>query len=240
MAFAVFAIGQVPQTFNYQAVLRDSDGTIMKNESVAVQIEIIQGNIDGTPVYTELHNTATTRLGFINIKIGTGTTTDDFSLIEWSQGPFFLGISINGLEMGVTQLLSVPYAIHAGTVDTIKEYDPLFTYWDKDYADLINTPITITQAQAEAIIANTGKDTTGIYHANRAAIDLVAGINTGDQDISVEDHSLSISAGSTIILPDEVNDNDSDPTNEIQDLVYLNDTLEISKGSSYILPSMPV
>lgn len=34
------------------------------------------------------------------------------------------------------------------------------------------------------IDANTGKDTTGIYHANRTALDLVEGTNTGDQDIS--------------------------------------------------------
>jgi hypothetical protein len=33
------------------------------------------------------------------------------------------------------------------------------------------------------VLANTGKDTTGIYHANRAALDLVSGTNTGDQSL---------------------------------------------------------
>ncbi len=44
--------------------------------------------------------------------------------------------------------------------------------------------VGITTEQAAAIVANTGKDTTGIYHSNRTSLNQVSGTNTGDQDIS--------------------------------------------------------
>lgn len=42
---------------------------------------------------------------------------------------------------GTTQLLSVPYALHAKTVEIISETDPLFTQWDK------SSDISITESQ---------------------------------------------------------------------------------------------
>lgn len=61
----------------------------------------------------------------------------------------------------------------------------------------------ITTVQSNAIITNTGKDTTGIYHANRVALDLVSGTNTGDQTISRTGLTVTLSNGGT--FQDSVN-----------------------------------
>ena len=46
---------QAPSTMNYQAVLRDAGGTILKNTSASVQLVIHKGSETGTQVYTETH-----------------------------------------------------------------------------------------------------------------------------------------------------------------------------------------
>lgn len=115
LAFIANSFGQAPRSFNYQAILRNSDGTIKTNESVAVQISIIQGVVTGPSVYLEVHNTQTNELGIVNLIIGEGTTSDDMSTIDWSTGPYFLDITVNGVGLGASPLLSVPYALYAAS-----------------------------------------------------------------------------------------------------------------------------
>ena len=61
----------------------------------------------------------------VNITIGYGTSNDNFSDINWANGPYFLETAMNDLTagswviIGTSQLLSVPYAFHANTTDSI-------------------------------------------------------------------------------------------------------------------------
>jgi len=250
---SIHLFAQSPEKMSYQAVVRNADDNLITNTQVNMQISILQG-AGGTAVYVETQEPTTNANGLISIEIGNGTSSDDFSSIDWSNGPYFIKTEIDPTGgysytiTGTSQLLSVPYALHAKTAESftgdINETDPVYssseasnitgtdvnewneahswgnhadegyitetgdlssyatkeelgdsieqirseisggTTWDKDYNDLINKPTTITTAQANAIIANSGKDTTGIYHANRDALDLVRNENTGDQDIS--------------------------------------------------------
>ena len=89
-----------------------------------------------SPVFTETHYVPTDDLGQVNLVIGQGTpSTGTFSELDWSLGSYYLGIelSINGpndyVAMGTTQLLSVPYALHAKTAQTA------------DYNNLSNLPV---------------------------------------------------------------------------------------------------
>lgn len=124
VAFAFNTFGQSPEGFKYQAVIRDA-GTILNNQSVGVRMTIQQGSIGGTEVYQETFSPTTNSYGLINLEIGSGTTTDDFSSIDWSAGPYFIetAVDIAGgttyAVMGTSQLLSVPYALHANTADSI-------------------------------------------------------------------------------------------------------------------------
>ena len=89
-----------------------------------VIIDILQNTITGTSVFTETHSITTTATGVINLNIGSINTTD-MAKIDWSTGPFFVKITVDGVEMGTSQLLSVPFAIYANSVKN--ESDPLFT-----------------------------------------------------------------------------------------------------------------
>jgi hypothetical protein len=120
MLIACPVAGQVPGGFNYQAVLRNLFGEPMANETVSIQIVILQGSATGSEVYTETHSVSTNEFGLVNLEVGSENPTS-FSAIDWAGGPYFIKIMVNGSEMGTSQLLSVPYAMHAGTVDTEKQ-----------------------------------------------------------------------------------------------------------------------
>ena len=136
-------IAQAPYRFSYQAVIRNTANELVTNRQVGMQISILQGSATGTPVYTETHSPTTNANGLVSIEIGGGTTTDDFSIIDWSTGPYFLQTETDptgGTNYSITavsQLLSVPYALFAQQAGsaTIAGDEPLFEYWDKDWHD---------------------------------------------------------------------------------------------------------
>ncbi|MFH0756351.1 MAG: fibrobacter succinogenes major paralogous domain-containing protein [Bacteroidota bacterium] len=152
IALVLTCYSQAPQAFNYQAILRNSDGTPKANETVALQISIV--NDLGVSSYLEIHNTQTNEFGLVNVAIGRGTSSDDLASVDWANGPYFIDIAVNGEAMGTSPLLSVPYALHASNVEDITEVDPLYSDWDKDYQDLINKP---TQISDFALSANNDK-----------------------------------------------------------------------------------
>jgi len=121
--------GQVPQSFKYQAVLRDAIGNLRANEDVSIVVAILEGSANGTQVFMETHNTSTNEFGLINLDIGS-INVNSFLEINWANGPVFIKISVDGVEMGTSQLLSVPYALMAKTSEsisgTITETDPVF------------------------------------------------------------------------------------------------------------------
>lgn len=118
---AITSFGQAPEGFKYQAVVRDAGNLILNNQAVGMRLTIQQGSIGGTAVYTETFAPTTNTYGLVNIEIGTGTTTDDFSIIDWSAGPYFMetAVDVTGgvtyVVMGTSQLMSVPYALYAKT-----------------------------------------------------------------------------------------------------------------------------
>ena len=116
LAFVSVAYSQSPQAFNYQAVLRDNNGEVRANETVSIQLSVRQGSITGPSVYLETHsNILTNSFGIINLAIGDGMSSDDFSSIDWGNGPYYIEVSVNGTKMGASKLLSVPYALYAAT-----------------------------------------------------------------------------------------------------------------------------
>jgi hypothetical protein len=67
---ALTSFGQAPEGFKYQAVVRDAGNTILNNQAVGMQIEILQGGIGGTVVYTETFAPTTNTYGLVNLEIG--------------------------------------------------------------------------------------------------------------------------------------------------------------------------
>ncbi|MBA7539028.1 hypothetical protein ES705_31306 [subsurface metagenome] len=157
---------QSPHKISYQAVIRNTENNLVTNQQVGMQISILQGSVSGTAVYLETHITNTNANGLVSIEIGTGTTSDDFTAIDWANGPYFIKTETDPAGgttytiIGTSQLLSVPYALHAKTAEritgTIIETDPIFS-----------------ASQANNITAT---DITNLGN--------LSGTNTGDQDLS--------------------------------------------------------
>jgi hypothetical protein len=133
--FTITTFAQAPQGFNYQATVRNSSGALIVNQNVNFKFNIMLNSATSLPVFSETHMAPTDDLGQVNLVIGTGTATiGTFSTINWGTGNYYLGIEIDTgsgyVAMGTTQLMSVPYALHAKTAETvtggIPETDPVF------------------------------------------------------------------------------------------------------------------
>ena len=125
----ILCFSQSPEGINYQAIFRKPSGAIVSGQSLACEIEIMQGNISGNLAYAERHSVITNQQGIANFVIGQGfTTTGVFSDIDWGNGPFYMKLYVdfdgqgNIFQMqqyGAQQLVSVPYALHAKVADSI-------------------------------------------------------------------------------------------------------------------------
>lgn len=134
---SVFA--QSPEKMSYQAVIRNSSNNLVTNTQVGMQISILQDSTSGIAVYVETQTPTTNANGLISIEIGAGTlVSGDFTTINWANGNYFIKTE-TAVEApltaytitGVSQLLSVPYALHAKTAETITgsitEIDPIYS-----------------------------------------------------------------------------------------------------------------
>ncbi len=162
-------VAQTPEKMSYQAVIRNSSDVLVTNTEVGMQISILQGSAEGTELYVERHFLSTNANGLITVVIGDGTAVSgDIVSINWNDGPYFIKseTDLNGganytIE-GTSELLSVPYALHAKTAkhadNTIITGDEqAFSGWDKnasddfsgDYNDLTGKPSSFDDADAD-------------------------------------------------------------------------------------------
>ena len=90
IAFPQVINAQAPNSFDFQSLVRDASGKFLKSQSVGVRISILQGSVSGSTVYTETHTVSTNANGLLTLTVGKGTTSDNFSSINWSAGPYFI------------------------------------------------------------------------------------------------------------------------------------------------------
>jgi hypothetical protein len=116
---------QSPQAFKYQTIIRNASFQPVPNQTVGLKISLLQGSASGISVYEETHYPTTNELGLVHLEIGNGTTVSGiFSTIDWGNDVFFVKTELDPAGgtawqfMGTSQLLSVPYALHAKTSDT--------------------------------------------------------------------------------------------------------------------------
>jgi hypothetical protein len=114
LTFTFTVFSQAPAGFKYQAVLRDSRGNLKANATARIDVDIMQGSASGTVVFSEYHSVTTDATGLINLDIGKGTAkTGTLSGVNWGSGTYYLKISVDGVSVSTSQLLSVPYALYA-------------------------------------------------------------------------------------------------------------------------------
>ncbi len=127
---ACLAIAQVPQTMNFQALIRNAENEVVTNQQVDVEVRVL--NASQTAVYVETHSVTTSSGGVATMEIGAGTpVSGSFAAIDWAAGRYYLETRIqlpDGSDAltDVSPLLSVPYSLYAakaGDVDIdLSEY----------------------------------------------------------------------------------------------------------------------
>ena len=112
---------QSPQRISYQAVIRNTEGTLVTNQ-IGMRISILKGSSTGTAVYVETQTPTPNVNGLVTVEIGGGTVVSGtIQAIDWAAGPYFIKTEIATAAplttytvTGSSQLLSVPYALYAG------------------------------------------------------------------------------------------------------------------------------
>jgi hypothetical protein len=115
----------LPQGIPYQAAARDVQGQIIADAPVNVRFSLHEVAVDGAVSYSETHALTTNSIGLFNTVFGNGTPEQSaFDSINWAATTKFLQVEIDlgdgYVDMGTTQLLSVPYAFRSDEAARIK------------------------------------------------------------------------------------------------------------------------
>jgi hypothetical protein len=205
-------IAQPPPNIPIQSVAKDALGNPAKNRTVYIKDVITQGTIvGGTRVWEESHVLVTDNDGIYTINVGAGTkangiTIKDIGDIAWGNGPFFINLKIavapsipaawwvaadNYVDLGTTQLLSVPYALYAGNasvtnVNTSIQPGPRNTFLITDSLGNVNwqTPQaaqqTVTTVTNLSLSIQSGQNVTIQPNTTAVVAVIVAGVKRGD------------------------------------------------------------
>ena len=175
LSISLLISAQAPTQISYQGVARNSSGTVISNQQIAIKFDIRQSSASGAVVFTEQHTGAagvtTNAFGLFTTYIG---SINNLGVVNWANGPFFIEVSIdpaNGTaysSLGSQQLMSVPFALYAQTSGNSSS-NPTIT---------INSPNTISNPSV------------GVYS-----------ITVPSSSLSLNNNSLTISNGNTVVLP---------------------------------------
>nr|WP_321358035.1 DUF1566 domain-containing protein [uncultured Draconibacterium sp.] len=210
-------LAQTPGAFNYQAVLRDTEGKIISNQDVSIQISILQQSASGEIVFQEKHSINTNEFGLIVLEIGNGLPlTGTLAEINWGESTHFLKVELDAtggesyVEMGTSQMLSVPYALYAkssgsnfsgkysdleGTPDLPNDISDLSDagklLFDGDYNSLINKP-DLSQLNSENTDA-WDKDVTDDFDGDYNSLTNKPTTISADQATAIDANSAKVS-----------------------------------------------
>ncbi len=120
---------QVPQAIPYQAVARNSSGGLIANATIRIRFTIHDSIATGTIIYQETFSPTTNSLGLFNVNMGTGTVaTGTMTAVNWGHNAKFMQVELDPsggtsfVDMGTMQMMSVPYALHANTADSLSPH----------------------------------------------------------------------------------------------------------------------
>ncbi len=203
---SLLVLGQTPEKISYQATIVNADNTVLAETRIAIKIAILQNSLSGTSVYEEVHNPVTSSSGMVSLEIGGGAPLKgSFSEIDWSSGTYFIQtlVDINGGTsyklQGASQLLSVPFALHAKTAERIAD--------DGNYV-LRGRPISFTTSR-NANAEDVGNIIECTSDATLSLIDNFVDMEIGDV-INLEAHDgavLTVETASQVTLNYEKNAN---------------------------------
>lgn len=148
------AYSQTPTAFKYQAIARDAEGLTLSQQNLGFEISILEGDVMGSVIYTEIHIVTSNENGLVNLEIGSGAVTEGgFSEINWGSNSHFLQVSMDAdggdsyQLMGTSQLLSVPYSLVSNQTLNVPE--------DIYINSVTSETSTTTNLEANSVNSNT-------------------------------------------------------------------------------------
>ncbi len=178
---------QAPQQFKFQAVARDAMGNPYNNANLAVRVSIVRDGTAGFIDYSERHTVTTSPLGVFDLAIGNGSPISGLMEdVDWANHPYYLKIDIdpdggnNYLNLGSSQLLSVPYAIYAGASGSGGD-DPT--------------------DELQSLVYDPDTQTLSLTDGNSIVLDITAGSNSQSLTYDPNTGNLTISNGNTVNIP---------------------------------------
>ncbi|MFT4740814.1 MAG: hypothetical protein ACI9XJ_002613 [Marivirga sp.] len=237
------SFAQAPEKMSYQAIIRDNAGQLINNQSIGMRVSVLQGTANGSATYSETQSATTNANGLVSIEIGTGNVTvGTFSSIDWSNGPYFILVETDptGAEnytiVGTSQLLSVPFALHAKTAETV--INDAVEDADANPENEMNSSLVLNGTNLEITDAKgtlSADLSTLISQTTDADTDPTNEMNTA---VVLNGTNLQVTDGNGTITTDLsslVNDADADATNEMNTAVVLNGTnLQVTDGNGTI------
>ena len=133
-------------SFAYQAVIRDSNGELVKDKDVNAKFSLLEKG--KTAAYVETQKVKTNQYGNISVMVGSGTkVSGDFNQVPWNTMSVMMKVEIdveggnNFKEIGEIQLQPVPYAFYAASAGSLTNNnaggkDPIFSVKD-DKGELV-------------------------------------------------------------------------------------------------------
>ena len=217
-------LAQTPKGFNYQAVIRNAAGNLITTQQVSIKISLLNGSATGFSEYVEQHDIATNGYGVASIVIGEGMPiSGTYDSLSWSSVDYYLKTELdiqgngNFLLMGTTELVAVPYAVHAESAN--------FSVNDGDTSS--TNELQQLSLQGNQLILSNG----GAVNLT-TTVDLDPDPSNELQVLSISGDTLHLSQGNFIVLPP---DGDNNPTNEIQSLSNTAGTISLSNSNSITL-----
>ena len=242
-------IAQSPFFFNYQAVARDAQGQALKNQTVSLKISLLEGSNTGTVKFEEIHKLTSSKLGILNLLIGKGQNQSGIlSNLDWKNNKYWLKVEMdasggsNYSLMATTQLVSVPYALHAETATYVDDADADPNN-ENQTLSVNGTQLSISNGNTVTLPTGSGGDQWGsqVVQTNIT----LDGDGTAASPLEVDNAHITPNWSNVQNKPagfadntDDVDDADADPNNELQNLSFNsgNNQLTISGGNTVTLP----
>ena len=245
---------QVPESFSIQAVIRQSNGELLRHHQVGAQVSIIHSGYEDSLAGLTTEYPTTNDYGLITLEI-------DCMGVDWSEGDYYIEIAIDpngGQDYSLRSrqhMISVPYALNSISTDSIRGF-----HWEeKQVIWISHDTIFLTGGSwvklPPAFDGNfnslTGRPTNISAFANDAGY-----LTTEVQVITIAGRRLSLTGGSWVDIPYGFSGNYNDLTNkptiptnisqltndagfltgESQILTISNDTIFLTGGSFVKLP----
>ena len=148
LLFSNKILSQSPPGIPYQAIARTTTGEPYASGALQARFSLHEQNATGTVSYAETHSLQTDAFGLFSTTFGAGTPiTGTFSAINWGLTTKYLQVEINlgnsWIDMGTQQLMSVPYAMFAGSASNISNSNNQFVV-GSGFSTLSNSTFTGT------------------------------------------------------------------------------------------------